>query len=203
MTCVIGCRCDDGRIVIVSDAAIGTSDGYRRTMPEGKWWDMGCLVIGEAGSDFALSRIRQKTLELYKKDWKTLKDPYAFSELVCEVQADIQGDEKIEPIDAELLHVAAQKDPATKEEISTIHVIGGDGGITGPFPYTAVGHGATVALPLLDFAAKRDPRMKKRSVVKVTNVLLDIMLLTARYADSVCEPFYTKVYVPGAKFKEL
>ena len=189
MTCVMACLCEDGRTVVVSDSAIGYGDGYRRLMSEGKWWDMGCLLTGESGTDFALSRIRQKTVK--KKKWEELRDPYTFSELVCEVQTEVKGEDGPEPLEAELLHVSDR-----------LHVIGGDGGITGPFPYTAVGHGATIALPLMD--AMLHPRyIKKRTVAKVTNRLLEIMKIVASYADSVCEPFHHKIFDPSNQFREL
>lgn len=195
MTVVIGCITSEDKIVVISDSAIGCEDGYRRIMADGKWWDMGCLLIGESGEDFALSRLRQKTRK--KKSWVALRDPYIFSEMVVEVQTEVKGDEGPEPLEAELLHISGDKD---KKPI--IHVIGGDGGITGPFPYTAVGHGSTIALPLLD--ALLDPRrMKTRTTIKVTNVLMEIMKLTERYADSVCGPFHHKVFDPAAEFKEL
>jgi hypothetical protein len=185
----------DNKIVVVTDSAIGYENGYRRIMSQAKIWNMGCLVIGESGSDFALSRIRQKTVK--HDPWTDLRDPYTFSELICAVQTDIKGDEGTEPIEAELLHISGDNDNQP-----ILHVIGGDGGITGPFPYTAVGHGATIALPLMD--ALLDPkRLNKRTVIKVTNALMEIMNLTERYADSVCGPFRELVFDPAADYVEL
>lgn len=195
MTVVIAVICDDNKIVLASDSAISCEDGYRRMMSEGKWWDMGCLMIGESGSDFALSRIRQKTVK--RKNWTDLRDPYTFSELVCQVQKEVAGDEPLEPIEAELLHISGNK-----EDLPIIHVIGGDGGITGPFLYTAIGHGATIALPLLDVLLD-SKRLKKRTAIKVTNTLMEVLDLTERYADSVVHPFYTHIFDPGADYQEL
>lgn len=157
---------------------------------------MGCLVIGEAGSMFALSRIRQKTVKV--KNWETLRDPYTFSELVCQVQTEVSGEEGTEPIDAELLHISGDEDSKP-----ILHVIDGDGGISGPFEHTAVGHGATIALPLMDALLSKKYFSGKKTVIKVTNRLMEIMKITAQYSDSVCEPFYEKVFDPAAKFREL
>lgn len=195
MTVVIACITSDNKIVVVSDSAIGCEDGYRRIMSEGKWWDMGCLMIGESGTDFALSRLRQKTRK--KKSWVALRDPYVFSAMVVEVQTEVKGDEGPEPLEAELLHISGDE-----KKKPTLHVIGGDGGITGPFPYTAIGHGATVALPLLDWALD-SRRMPRRTTIKVTNMLMEVLKLTERYAESVCSPFHHKVFDPAAEFKEL
>ena len=196
MTVVIGVICDDGRVVVGSDAAISFGDGYRRLMSEGKWWNMGCLIIGESGDDFSLSRIRQKTVK--HKPWTALRDPYTFSELVCVVQAEVKGDEGMEPLECELLHVSGDKDNKP-----IIHVIGGDGGISGPYPYMAVGHGGTVAMPVLDVLL--DPRhfKGKKTVIRVTNIIMETLERTAQYADSVSPPFFTRPFDPAAKFKEL
>jgi 20S proteasome alpha/beta subunit len=195
MTVVIAVICDNGNIVVGSDSAIGYESGYRRLMADGKWWNMGCLMIGESGSDFALSRIRQKTVK--HEPWTDLRDPYTFSELVCEVQTEVKGLEGTEPIDAELLHIAGDK-----EGKPLLNVIGGDGGITGPFPHTAVGHGAMPALPLLD-ALLKPSRVPKKTVIKVTNIVLEILQLTSAYADSVSPPHFIHVFDPAADFKEL
>jgi hypothetical protein len=195
MTVVIATICDDGKIVVMSDSAIGYENGFRRLMTDGKWWDMGCLLIGESGSDFALSRIRQKTVK--HEPWTDLRDPYTFSELVCEVQTEVKGLEGTEPIEAELLHVSGDKD---KNPI--LHVIGGDGGITGPFTHTAVGHGASIAMPLMDVLL--DPkRMRKKTVIKTTNTMTDIMVVVAQYCESVCGPFHTHIFDPSADFVDL
>lgn len=196
MTVVMAAICDDNRIVVMTDSAIGYEHGYRRIMSDGKWWDMGCLMIGESGSDFALSRIRQKTQKY--EPWEDLRDPYTFSELVCSVQTEVKGETGTEPIDAELLHVSGDE-----QGKPILHVIGGDGGITGPFTHTAVGHGAAIALPLLDVMLD-SKRMKKKSVIKVTNVMTEIITVVAQYCDSVCGPFHTRVFNPKSeKFKEL
>ena len=189
MTCVVGCVCSDGRVVVVSDSAISYG-GYRRLMSEGKWWDMGCLLIGEAGSDFAISRIRAKTGEC--KTWEDLVDPYTFGALVREVQTEVKGQGGTESIEAELMHVS-----------TTIHVVGGDGGISGPYPYTAIGDGMMPALPLMDALLHEKRIGKKRTVQKVTNALLEIMGLVASYVESVEAPFHCKVFNPGGKFKGL
>ena len=196
MTVVIGIICEDGKIVIGSDAAIGFGDGYRRLMSEGKWWNMGCLLIGESGSDFALSRIRQKTVK--HDPWTDLRDPYTFSELICEVQTEIKGDEGTEPIEAELLHVSGDKDCNP-----ILHIIGGDGGITGPYPYIAIGHGGTVAQPVLDTLL--DPRhfKGKRTPIRMINVAMEAMERTAQYSDTVSPPFFTKIFDPTADYVEL
>lgn len=186
----MACLCDDGRTVVVTDSAVGCEDGFRRLMSQGKWWYMGCLLIGEAGDDFALSRIRHKTVK--RKKWEELRDPYTFSELVCQVQTEVKGEEGPEALEAELLHVAEE-----------LYVIGGDGGITGPFPYTAVGQGATIALPLMDALIGDSRYMKKRTVVKITNKMLEIITIVATYTDSVCAPFHHKIFNPNADFKEL
>ena len=196
MTVVIGILCEDGRIVVGSDSAIGYGDGYRRIMSEGKWWNMGCLMIGESGSDFALSRIRQKTVT--HDPWTDLRDPYTFSELICEVQTEIKGQEGTEPIEAELLHISGDKDCKP-----IIHVIGGDGGISGPYPYAAIGHGGMPATICMD--TRLDPKhfKGKRTVVRMTNVVLEALERTAQYADSVSSPFFTRVFDPAADFVEL
>ena len=195
MTVVMATICDDDRIVVMTDSAIGYDSGSRRIMSAGKWWNMGCLLIGESGSDFALSRIRQKTQKY--EPWTELRDPYTFSELVCEVQTEVKGEHGTEPIEAELLHVSGDE-----KGKAILHVIGGDGGITGPFTHTAVGHGAAIALPLMDVML--DPkRMKKKSVIKVTNTMTEIITVVAQYCDSVCGPFHTHVFDADAKFKEL
>lgn len=196
MTVVIGCITSDSKIVVVTDSGFSMDDGYRRHTADAKIWDMGCLIIGEAGEDFALARIRRKTSKL-TKSWKTLRDPYTFSDIVCEVQTEVKGDEGTEPIDAELLHIAGDE-----KNRPTLHVIGGDGGIGGPYPYYAVGHGATIALPLLDWALDLK-RIKKRTTIKVTNVLMEVLKLTEKYADTVSAPFHHKVFNPAAEFKEL
>lgn len=195
MTLVLAAICDDDKIVVMSDSAIGYESGYRRLMTDGKWWDMGCLMIGESGSDFALSRIRQKTVK--HEPWTDLRDPYTFSELVCEVQTEVKGLEGTEPIDAELLHVSGNE-----EGKPLLNIIGGDGGITGPFKYTGVGHGAPVALPLMD--ALLDPkRLKKKTVVRVSNILTEIMERTTQYCESVVHPFHTHIFDPTAGFEKL
>lgn len=195
MTCVIGCLTDDKKIVVVSDSAVGDEDGFRRIMSEGKWWDMGCLLIGEAGTDFGLSRLRQRTRTI--QSWTALRDPYAFSEMVVEVQHEVKGEEGPEPLEVELLHVSGDENHEP-----TLFIIGGDGGIMGPFPYTAIGHGANIALPLLDVLL--DPkRIKVKSTIKVTNILLEVMKYTERYDESVYSPFHHKVFDPAEDFKEL
>lgn len=196
MTVVIGIICEDGKIVVGSDGAISFGDGYRRLMSEGKWWNMGCLMIGESGSDFALSRIRQKTVK--HDPWTDLRDPYTFSELVCAVQTEVKGQDGIDDIDAELLHVSGDKDCKP-----IIHVIGGDGGISGPYPYQAIGHGATPAIICLD--TRLDPKYwkKKRNVANMTIVMMEALERSAQYADSVAKPFFVKVFDPSAEFVEL
>jgi 20S proteasome alpha/beta subunit len=195
LTVVIAVICDSGKIVVGSDAAIGYESGYRRLMSDGKWWDMGCLMIGESGSDFALSRIRQKTVK--HDPWPELRDPYTFSELVCEVQTEVKGQEGTEPIEAELLHISGDLDGKP-----TLYVIGGDGGITGPFEATAVGHGAMPALPLLDALLKKS-RMPKRTETKVANVVREILELSSSYVDSVAPPHFIHVFDPAADFQQL
>jgi len=196
MTVVIGIICEDGKIVVGRDGAIGFGDGYRRLMSGGKWWDMGCLVIGESGSDFALSRIRQKTVK--HDPWTDLRDPYTFSELVCAVQTEVKGQEGTEPIEAELLHISGDKNNKP-----ILHVIGGDGGITGPYPYQAIGHGATPAIVCLD--TRLDPKYykKKRNVSNMREVMTEALERAAQYADSVASPFFIKVFDPTAEFVEL
>lgn len=195
MTCVMACKTDDNKVVVVTDSAIGTGGGFRRLMSQPKLWDMGCLVIGEAGDDFALSRIRQKT-QLHK-NWEELKDPYTFSELICKIQKDIAGEfSGVEALDAELLHVGTDKDNK-----STIYVVGGEGGVVGPFPYTAVGEGSIIAIPLMDALIAK--RLKKKTVIKVTNVMMEIMEYVDSYVESVKGPFHPHTYDPNEKFKEL
>lgn len=196
VTCVIAAVCEDNKAVVMSDAAIGFDDGFRRLMTEGKWWDMKRLIIGESGTDFALSRIRQKTRD---QDWEALRDPYTFSELVCQVQADVKGQLGMEALEAELLHVGADEDGNVK-----LYVIGGDGGISGPYPYVSIGHGMMPAQPLLD---ARFTRTKSRSLKTVKTILWDVLELTARYNESV-EPdaqgnFFWKVYDPDEAFEAL
>lgn len=193
MTAVLACATDDNKVVIVTDSAIG-GDGYRRLLSQPKIWDMGCLVIGEAGDDFALSRIRQKTQK--HKSWEKLQDPYTFSELIVSIQKDVAGDQKLEPLEAELLHVGTDE-----QERCQLHIIGGEGGVIGPFPYTAVGDGMVVALPLMD--ALIGKRLKKKTTVTVANALLEIQKYTARYTESVNEPFHTHIYDPEEEYKKL
>jgi hypothetical protein len=196
MTCVMGCLTVDGKIVVITDSAMEYESGYRRILSEPKIWNMGCLIIGESGSDFALSRVRQKTVK--HEPWTALRDPYTFSELVCEVQSEVKGELGTEPIEAELLHVSGDENNKP-----ILHVIGGDGGISGPFLYTAIGHGAVIALPLMDALLSAKYFLGKKTVINVTNRLLDIMELTAQYANSVCKPFHTKVFDPVGEFQEL
>jgi 20S proteasome alpha/beta subunit len=192
----MGCLTSDDKIVVLTDSAIGDAMGFRRIMSEGKWWNMGCLMIGESGSDFALSRIRAKTAK--HEPWTDLRDPYTFSELVCEVQSEVRGELGTEPIEAELLHVSGDENNKP-----ILHVIGGDGGISGPFPYTAVGHGSTIALPLMDILLSKKYFPGKRTEVAVLNKLTEIMEIVARYADSVSDPFYHRIFDPAEEFKEL
>jgi hypothetical protein len=196
MTCVMGCLTVDDKIVVITDSAMEDGNGYRRILSEPKIWNMGCLIIGESGSDFALSRVRQKTVK--HEPWTALRDPYTFSELVCEVQSEVKGELGTEPIEAELLHVSGDENNKP-----ILHVIGGDGGISGPFLHTAIGHGAVIALPLMDALLSTKYFLGKKTVINVTNRLLDIMELTAQYANSVCKPFHTKVFDPSGKFQEL
>ena len=186
----------EGKIVVVTDSSVTDGYGFRRILSEPKIWNMGCLIIGEAGSNFALSRIRQKTARV--KKWEELRDPYTFGDLVCEVQNEVRGEGGTEPIDAELLHISGDEDNKP-----ILHVVDGDGGISGPYEHSAVGHGAVIALPLMDTLLSKKYFPGKKTVIKVTNRLTDIMKVTAQYSDSVCEPFYSKVFDPAAKFQEL
>lgn len=195
MTCVMACKTDDNKVVIVTDSAIGDGDGFRMLMSQPKIWDMGCLVIGEAGDDFALSRIRQKTQTL--ENWEELRDPYTFSDLICQIQKDISGGlSGVEALEAELLHVGTNK----KGECA-LHVVGGEGGVVGPFPYMAVGEGRRVALPMMDALIAK--RMKKITVIKATNIMMEIMEYVDSYVESVKGPFHPHIYDPNEKFKEL
>lgn len=195
MTVVIGAVCEDGRIVVVSDSAIGYENGYRRIMSDGKWWDMGCLLIGESGSDFALSRIRQKTVKV--KDWQSLRDPYTFSELVCQVQSEVKGDTGTEPIEAELMHVSGDENGQP-----LLNIIGGDGGISGPYQQTAIGHGAPLAMMGMRLLFKQK-RCRKRSVQIVTNALLEVIEEVDSLCESVEGPFHVHIFDPKADFQEL
>ena len=198
MTCVIGAICDDGRILVVSDAAISHGNGERTLMPDGKWWDMGCLLIGESGSDFALSRIRQKTMQIEEEEWETLRDPYTFSNMVCEVQNEIKGElEGADAIEAELLHVSGKEDGEP-----LLHKVGGDGGITGPFPYAAVGCGTVHANLVMDTLFDKK-RCKGRSMKKVREVLFEALERTAQYNEGVSGPFFEHIFDPKADFQAL
>ena len=194
MTCVIACICEGSLAVIASDSAVSYASGFRRLTSQGKWWDMGNLIIGESGSDLALSRIRQKTLDT--DDWGALSDPYTFSRLVCAVQQDVRGHDGAEPLEAELLHVGAEASQPT------LHVVGGDGGVTGPFEYTAVGHGAALAMPILDILLDAK-RCKRKTVARVGNIVLEALSLVARYADSVSAPFHLKTFDPAEPYRSL
>lgn len=198
MTVVIGAICDDGRILVVSDAAISHGDGDRTLMPDGKWWDMGCLLIGESGSDFALSRIRQKTMKIPHEKWQTLRDPYTFSNMVCEVQNEIKGQmEGTDAIEAELLHVSGDE-----KGNPLLHKVGGDGGVCGPFPYAAVGCGTVHANLVMDTLF--DPkRCKSRSLRKVRDVLTEAALRTSHYSEGVSGPFFEHIFDPKADFQAL
>lgn len=192
MTCIVGCVTDDNRVVVVTDSAVGSDDGTRRLMSKAKIWGkedgLGPIVVGEAGDDFALSRIRRKAQKHKKKD--ELKDPYAFVEMIWEIQKDIAGAQTgVESLEAELLHVGTDREGQCR-----MHIVGGEGGVVGPFPYTAVGDGASQALPLLD--ALIGKRCKKRTAIRVTNILIEILGYVDTYRESVKGPFHVYIFDP-------
>lgn len=196
MTCVLAAVAEDNRAVILSDSAVVYSGGDIRLMPDGKWWDMGCVLVGEAGSDFALARIRQKTEQ--HKDWTELRDPYTFSELVCEVQKEVQGQQQgTQALHAELLHVAADEDGKT-----SLHVVGGEGGVLGPYKKTAVGCGAFIANVVMDVLF-RENRCKRMSFTKVEAVAMEAMSMTCERVDGVTTPIHTLYFDPASEFRAL
>lgn len=187
MTIVVAVQLDDGGFYMASDSAVGYENGYRRGMPVGKWWKFRSCVIGESGADLHLSRIRTSLTE--KEERWQVEGLVPFLELthiqaaVYEVQDDTKGDSSLEGLDAELLYCGPEG----------MYVVGGDGGIIGPYDYTAVGHGAAVANPILEYAL-RPSRMRKRSKTSVERAVFEAFRITERYCDSVCRPFYSQVF---------
>lgn len=172
---------DDGRVHCATDAAVGYSDGYRRPMVIGKWWldylDQ-CLIM-ESGTDLALSRVRAKMDE--HKGGSKLADPNFVAKLIREVQEEIKGTDGVDSIECELLHVSFE---------GLIHVVGGDGGVIGPYPYTAIGHGATPMNPIFDYAFPTKAKLTERVVKDVVKRAFDVCPI---YCDSV-HGYFEMVY---------
>jgi hypothetical protein len=164
---------DDGRVFCATDAAVGYSDGYRRPMTTGKWWDEfsdRCWIL-ESGTDLALARIRAK---LRQNRSAKLEDAHVVASLLRKVQDEMAGkDAGVEGLDAELLHIASSGE---------IHVLGGDGGVIGPYPYTAIGHGAPVVNPILEYEFPTKTTLTERVVRTVLKRAFQVCTI---YCDSV------------------
>jgi len=173
VTVVYASKLADGRVYIASDAAVGYSDGYRQLMEEGKWWDYGTFFIGESGSDFALSRIRA-AFEAANK----APSPETLAEVINEIAKDVMG--KGESLGAQLLYA----DP------DAFAIVGGDGGILIRKVDACVGHGAAL---LQSYLADRLPPPSKRTERNVSKIVRAGLAHTARYCESVCDPFFEDV----------
>ena len=139
----------------------------------GKWWDdyrLQCLIM-ESGSDLALARVRAK-MDEHKKGTK-LADARFVAQLVREVQDDVKGREGVDSIECELLHVSFE---------GAIHVVGGDGGVIGPYPYTAIGHGGPTVNPIFDYDFPRKAKLTERVVRDVVKRAFEVCPI---YCDSV------------------
>ena len=153
MTVCAAVLLDDGRVYCATDAAVGYAGGYRRPMVVGTGWDdfKDQCLIRESGSDLALARVRAKMVE-HKKSPK-LADARFIAQLVREVQDEVKGTEGVDSIECELLHVSFD---------GLIHVVGGDGGVVGPYPYTAIGPGGTPVNPIFDYDFPKKAKITER-----------------------------------------
>lgn len=179
MTCVAAVRLLDGRILMCSDAAVGYASGYRRTMQEGKWWaDYQECVIGESGTDFALSRVKHLFSMMVEPEKKKTEPHEPTAELLAEcvrqVQRDVKGDEGIQPIECEMLYC----------DEDTIAVVGGDGGIVRYREFAVIGHGQPACEPQLINLIVKQGFQRTENVMR--KVLFDCFDVTSKLCDSVC-----------------
>lgn len=183
MTIVAACICADDKVVVMSDSAITCENGYRLLTSTGKWWTYPNLVIGTSGDDLVLSRIKRK-LDNHKKSIDIYRNPETFSDIMFQVQQEIRGEGALEGLEAELLHISFDK-----KGKPSIYVLGGEGGISGPFPYACVGDPSVMGMLGLNILLK-PTRMKKRTVIKVVNAFTELMGQVASLHNSVESPFY-------------
>lgn len=180
MTVCAAIKLRDGSYLCGTDSAIGYASGYRRSMPVGKWWDYteeGGPLILESGGDFALSRIR-RTFEAKEAEPSVDLLVDVIHEVADRVASKVEG---VEDLNAELLYVDATLDG--------LYVLGGDGGVTGPYDWTTVGHGA----PLMTVALSMSlPVVSRRGVTDTQATFDRAFIEVARGADSVHDPFYFK-----------
>lgn len=183
LTCVAAIRLDDGRVMMCSDSAVGYESGYRRTMQRGKWWDdlKDLCIVGESGSDFALSRVHHLFHMMIDKDADNA-DPGILAECVRQVQQDVKGDEGIMPIECELLFCNSD----------TITVVGGDGGVIEYSDFAVIGHGQPACNPQMMLAF--DKWAMKRTEYNARMVLSDAFDVTTLICDSVCKPFWIEAF---------
>lgn len=184
MTVCAAIQLRDGSYLCGTDSAIGYSSGYRRSMPNGKWWDYtdtGGPLILESGGDFALSRIR-RLFEAKNAEPSVELLVDAIHEVADKVASKLEG---VDDLDAELLYVDTSLDG--------LYVLGGDGGVTGPYDWTTVGHGA----PLMTVALSMSlPPVSRRNVATTQETFDQAFAEVARGADSVHDPFYFKRIKP-------
>lgn len=176
MTIVAAVELEDGGTLFASDSKVS---GYGRGMTTGKWWVFPHCVIGEAGSDMYLQRLRASLPDTFFGREFLMYKIHEMQDELCK--------EGIEPLEMLVLYKGAE---------DGLYVLGGDGGCLGPYmDFVSIGSPSSVVNGILEYALK-PARMKVKTKGRVEKVVLDAFRIAQKSpeGDDIGPPWRTEVF---------